>query len=128
MIVNIASAVAVMDEDAARRPFDRCHGATEPQPIAKCGSQFLDVALAAAFYGAPDRTIILQQPMILEEGDEVLGGEVQHLAGRRRPDRGAHRGEIIGQQPWCKIAKPEILAERKPGEPAGDVVFDALAV
>src|ERR1700684_3162824 len=50
--------------------------------------QFLDIASAAALYRAPDRAIILQQAMIAEECDEVLGREVQHFGGRGGPDSG----------------------------------------
>ena len=41
-----------------------------------------DAAMAAALHGTPGRAIILQQPMVVEKRDEILRGEVQHLAGR----------------------------------------------
>jgi len=33
MIVTIASTVTVVDDDTARRPFDRCHGAAQSKLI-----------------------------------------------------------------------------------------------
>jgi hypothetical protein len=33
VIVSIASAVTVVDDDTARRPFDRCHGAAQSKLI-----------------------------------------------------------------------------------------------
>jgi hypothetical protein len=84
MIVGVAVAVAVMDDDAIRRPLDRRHRAAELDVVAKGGCQFLDIAVAAAFHRTPDRTVILQQAMVGEEGDEILGREIQHLARRCR--------------------------------------------
>jgi len=80
VIVGIAAAVTVIDDDTARRPFDRRHGAAEPKLIPECRRQFLHVAPAAALHGAPDRAIILQQAVVAEEGNKILGGEVEHLA------------------------------------------------
>ncbi len=111
-----------------RRALDRGHRATEPHPVAERRRHLLDITLAAALHRAPDRTVILQQAMVAEERDEILGGKVQHLAGRRRPDRGAHRRQIIGQQPRCEMARLEIVAERQTCEPARRIVLDALLV
>jgi hypothetical protein len=97
VVVNIASAVTIVDDYAMRSAFDRGHGAAQPEPIPKGCRQFLDIASASALYGAPCRAIILQQAMIAEECDEVLGREVQHFGGRRGPDCRPHRREIIGQ-------------------------------
>src|SRR4030088_2166186 len=66
--------------------------------------------------------------MIGKEGDKVLGGEIQHLACRRRPDRGPHRREIVGQQPRGEMMGSEIVAEREPSEFASSVILDALLV
>jgi hypothetical protein len=95
----IAAAKAVMDHDTMRRTLDRGHRAAEPDTIGKGRGEFLDIAPAAAFDRPPGRAVILQQAMVGEEGDEILGREVQHLGCRRRPDRRPHRREIIGQKP-----------------------------
>ena len=76
VIVDVAAAVAVVDDDAMRRALDRGRRAAEPIPIAEPGGQLLDIAAAAALDGAPDRAVILQQAMIVEEGDKILGWEV----------------------------------------------------
>ena len=64
----------------------------------------------------------------MAKGDEILGGKIQHLARRRRPDRGPHRREIIAEQPRDKMTGSETVAEREPGEFARGVVLDALLV
>ena len=128
VIVGRLLAVAVMDDDAVRRPLDRGDGAAESELVAEGGGQFLDVVLAAALHRAPDRTVILQQAMVREEGNEIFGGKIQHLGGRRRPDCRTHRREIIGQQPRREMTPAKIFAERKPGQSARGMVFDALGV
>ena len=128
VVVGIVLAVTVMNHDAARRAFDRGDRAAEPQLIAECRRQFFDIALAAALHRPPDRAVILQQAMIAEEGDKILGGEVEHLVRRRRPDRRAHRREIVAQQPWRKMVAAEIFAERKACEFPGLVILGALLV
>src|SRR4029077_13762616 len=60
MVVGIASAVTVMDDDAMSRPFDRCHGTAQPDPIPKGRRQLFHVASAAAAYCSPGWTVVLQ--------------------------------------------------------------------
>src|ERR1700756_2691702 len=67
VIVAVASAVTVVDDDATRRPLDRRHGAAEPELIAEGGDHLLHIAAAAALHRAPHRTIKLQQAMVAEE-------------------------------------------------------------
>jgi hypothetical protein len=83
--------MAVVDDDTVRRAFDAGDGTAEPQPVCEFRYQFFHIALAAALDGAPDRTVVLQQAMIVKKGDEVLGGEFHHLVRWRRPDRRTHR-------------------------------------
>ena len=128
VVVAVVVAMAVMNDDAVRRPFDRRHRAAEPNLIAKAGDHLLDIVAAAALYRAPDRTVILQQAVIAEEGDEILRREIQHLAGRRGPDRSPHRRQVIGQQPWREFAPGKVLAEGEACEVPRGVVFDASAI
>ncbi len=128
MVVAAGVAVAVVDEDAMGSALDRGDGAAELDLVAEVSGQFLDIALAAALHRAPDRTVMLQQAMVGEECDKVLGREIQHLARRRRPDRRAHRRQIVGQQPRGEMTGAKIFAERQPGELAGGIVLHALLV
>jgi hypothetical protein len=128
MVIDVASAMTVVDDHALRCPFDRSHGAAQPKLIPVGRRQFLDIAPAAALYGAPDRAIILQQAMIVEECDEVLGREVQHFGGWRGPDRSPHRREIIGQQPRREVVTLEILPQRQPFQSARGMIRDTLGV
>ena len=128
VVVGLAAAVAVVDDDAMRGALDRRHRATKPQAVAKGRGQLLDIAVASALDRAPDRPIVLQQPVIAEERDEILGGKVEHLRSRSRPDRGPHRGEVIGQKPRREMTLTEIVAERQSRQPSGLVVLDALIV
>ena len=66
--------------------------------------------------------------MVAEERHEILGGEVQHLARWRGPDRRAHRREIVGQQARREVVLAKIFAQRQSGQFAGLVVFGALVV
>jgi hypothetical protein len=93
-----------------RCAFDCCHGAAKPEPVLERRRQLLDTALAAAFDCAPDRPVAMQQTMVVEEGNEILGREVEHLATRhsKRPpsaDRAKHMQlSMVSTPRWANIA------------------------
>ena len=120
--------MAVMDDDAVRPPLHRGDGASQSKPVGEGRRQLLDIAPAAALDRAPHRPVILQQAMVAEERDEVFGGEVQHLGGRRGPDRRAHRREVVGQQARREMPGTEIAAKGQPGQFAFGVIPGALGV
>ena len=58
----------------------------------------VDIGPGPAFDGAPDRPLVdieFEQAMVGEEVDEGAGRELQHRAGRGRPDGGADRQQMV---------------------------------
>src|SRR4051794_28147844 len=55
------------------------------------------------------------QATIAEEWDKILGGKVEDLASRCRPDRRPPRGQI-GRQSQREVIVAKIFAERRPGQ------------
>src|ERR1700746_3138605 len=120
--------MTVAHHRAMRRSLDRGHGAPEPDPVSKRCSQPFNVVAAATRHRSPHRPIIVEEAMIIEERHEILGRKVQHLAGRRRPDRSTHRAEIVGEQPRYEWATLNIFTKTESCEPARGAVFAALMV
>jgi hypothetical protein len=74
--------------DATCGALDRGVGTAEPN-VCVGRPQLLYITPATALDGASDQSVVTQQAMIVDEGDEILSRKVEHLIGRLRPDCGA---------------------------------------
>src|ERR1700733_11960380 len=67
MIIGLAAAMAVGDDDTACLALDGSDRTTETDVMSKRSGQFLDVGSAAALDGSPDRPVVLQEAGISKE-------------------------------------------------------------
>ncbi|MCY1312560.1 hypothetical protein D9M70_629900 [compost metagenome] len=78
------------------------------------------IAARTAFDHAPLRAVAdRQQAVIVEEAQEELQGETEHVGQRHRPDRRPHRHYVVLDEALAVAALLEVVAE------AGDGI-DAL--
>jgi hypothetical protein len=64
----------------------------------------------------------MRSAMVVEQGDEILDWEVEHLLSRRGPDRSTRRRVIIARKQQCEFALGKILAERSTSADRRDTV------
>ena len=118
-----------MQEDASGIAPHGAHARAEAPPVPDGRAKRLDIDPRAAVDGAPDRPAAdLQKTVIPAEADEGGGRVVRDLAGRKRPDGGGQRVEMILPKGLAVAARFEILAKRRqanPGDLARGVAVEA---
>ena len=94
------------DPHAVGPALDPRHGRPRMRSRAQGPGDAFDVGATATAHGAPARPLAeLQQPVVVEEAHEHLGGIAEHLVESRRPDAGdLGQQEIFDEPP--RIALP----------------------
>jgi hypothetical protein len=90
-----------VQEHAVKLPGHSTDGRVYTDTIPKGGYERFDIARRASSHHPPLRPIVDgQHPVLAEEPYEELHGHFEHAAGRGRPERRAHRDEIVFGELW----------------------------
>ena len=81
---------------------------------------FVEVAPGAAGHRPPHRprAITMQEPMIVEEGNQRRGGILQHARPRCGPHCGGHRDQVVLAKSFGEIAPPKIFSDGAVSDPS----------
>ncbi|MND60482.1 hypothetical protein D3C80_517120 [compost metagenome] len=113
IIEFVRMAVRVGHRHAVCGAADRGDRSGKPDRSIKVCGQARDIFPAAAFDGAPLRPAgEKQQTVVDEEAQEGVQGVIMHFAGRRRPDGGSHRHQVIVDEGRGVACLTEIVTER----------------
>ena len=104
---------------------DLCRGAEGEAGRRK---QPVEVTARAARHGAPHGALVMDEPVVFEEGDERARRIVEHLRPWRRPDRGGHRYQVVVAESVRETFAVEIVADCHSRRAAAVAVGDAFAV
>lgn len=78
LVERLFAARFVYDRDAALGAHDPAHAAGEFHAFAERPKQLVEIVAAAAGHCAPLVLAAIDQPVIVEEIDELLSGKLQH--------------------------------------------------